>query len=60
MGAAASSGAAAANAVLTRELAYTGIARRRDWMRLVETGRGMLDEAMTREVARVSGLERLR
>ncbi len=62
MGAAASSGAAAANTpnpILTLELVYTGITRARDWLTLVETGRGMLDEAVTREVVRVSGLGRL-
>ncbi|MCE8003221.1 exodeoxyribonuclease V subunit alpha [Billgrantia ethanolica] len=50
----------APNPILTRELAYTGITRARDWLTLVETGRGMLDEAVTREVVRVSGLGRLR
>lgn len=38
------------------ELVYTGITRARDWLTLVETGRGMLDEAVTRVVVRVSGL----
>ncbi len=46
----------APNPILTRELVYTGITRARDWLTLVETGRGMLDEAVTREVVRVSGL----
>ncbi|QOR39986.1 exodeoxyribonuclease V subunit alpha [Billgrantia diversa] len=49
----------APNPILTRELVYTGITRARDWLTLVETGRGMLDEAVTREVVRVSGLGRL-
>ncbi|GKW50342.1 exodeoxyribonuclease V subunit alpha [Halomonas sp. NCCP-2165] len=49
----------APNPILTRELVYTGITRARDWLTLVETGRGMLDEAVTREVMRVSGLGRL-
>ncbi|KAA0012963.1 exodeoxyribonuclease V subunit alpha [Billgrantia pellis] len=46
----------APNPILTRELVYTGITRARDWLTLVETRRGMLDEAVTREVVRVSGL----
>lgn len=46
----------APNPILTRELVYTGITRARNWLTLVETGRGMLDEAVTREVVRVSGL----
>ncbi|MEQ4538717.1 MAG: exodeoxyribonuclease V subunit alpha [Billgrantia sp.] len=49
----------APNPILTRELVYTGITRARDWLTLVETGRGMLDEAVTREVVRVSGLGRI-
>ncbi|WP_229843188.1 exodeoxyribonuclease V subunit alpha [Halomonas urumqiensis] len=49
----------APNPILTRELVYTGITRARDWLTVVETGRGMLDEAVTREVMRVSGLGRL-
>ncbi|MCE8021087.1 exodeoxyribonuclease V subunit alpha [Halomonas sp. MCCC 1A11036] len=49
----------APNPILTRELVYTGITRARDWLTLAETGRGMLDEAVTREVVRVSGLGRL-
>ncbi|MCE8040135.1 exodeoxyribonuclease V subunit alpha [Halomonas sp. MCCC 1A11062] len=46
----------APNPILTRELVYTGITRARDWLTLVETGRGMLDEAVTRKVARLSGV----
>lgn len=49
----------APNPILTRELVYTGITRAKHWLTLVETGRGMLDEAVTREVVRVSGLGRL-
>ncbi|MEA3252258.1 MAG: exodeoxyribonuclease V subunit alpha [Pseudomonadota bacterium] len=49
----------APNPILTRELVYTGITRARHWLTLVETGRGMLDEAVSREVVRVSGLEGL-
>jgi exodeoxyribonuclease V alpha subunit len=44
----------APNPILTRELVYTGITRARDWLTVVETGRGLLDEAVTREVMRVS------
>ncbi|MDW5377756.1 exodeoxyribonuclease V subunit alpha [Halomonas sp. HP20-15] len=50
----------APNPILTRELVYTGITRARHWLTLVETGRGMLDEAVSREVVRVSGLESLK
>ncbi|MBF8221952.1 exodeoxyribonuclease V subunit alpha [Halomonas sp. 328] len=49
----------APNPILTRELVYTGITRAKHWLTLVETGRGMLDEAVTREVMRVSGLGRV-
>ena len=49
----------APNPILTRELVYTGITRAKHWLTLVETGRGMLDEAVTREVVRVSGLGEL-
>ncbi|MDC8803004.1 exodeoxyribonuclease V subunit alpha [Halomonas pacifica] len=49
----------APNPILTRELVYTGITRAKHWLTLVETGRGMLDEAVTREVMRVSGLGKL-
>ncbi|MGQ4879326.1 exodeoxyribonuclease V subunit alpha [Billgrantia sp. LNSP4103-1] len=49
----------APNPILTQELVYTGITRAKHWLTLVETGRGMLDEAVTREVVRVSGLGRL-
>ncbi|MBS9403567.1 exodeoxyribonuclease V subunit alpha [Halomonas sp. TRM85114] len=46
----------APNPILTRELVYTGITRAKHWFTLVESGRGILDEAVTREVVRVSGL----
>ncbi|WP_136068679.1 exodeoxyribonuclease V subunit alpha [Modicisalibacter radicis] len=49
----------APNPILTRELVYTGITRARHWLSLVETGRGILDEAVLREVVRMSGLEGL-
>lgn len=42
--------------VLTRDLAYTGITRARDWLTLIEAKRGGLNEAVTREVMRVSGM----
>ena len=45
------------NPILTRELVYTGITRARDWLTLVEAKRGVLNEAVTREVMRVSGLD---
>ncbi|MBT2772139.1 exodeoxyribonuclease V subunit alpha [Halomonas sp. ISL-60] len=47
------------NPILTRELVYTGITRARDWLTVVEAKRGVLNEAVTREVMRVSGLGRL-
>jgi exodeoxyribonuclease V alpha subunit len=50
----------APNPILSRELVYTGITRAHHWLTVVETGRGMLDEAVTREVMQVSGLETLR
>ncbi|MDX5976863.1 exodeoxyribonuclease V subunit alpha [Vreelandella alkaliphila] len=43
------------NPILTRELVYTGITRARDWLTLVEAKRGVLNEAVVREVVRVSG-----
>ncbi|MGQ7246036.1 exodeoxyribonuclease V subunit alpha [Halomonas sp. V046] len=46
----------APNPILTRELVYTGITRARHWLTLVETGRGILDQAVKHRVARVSGL----
>ncbi|WP_425270331.1 exodeoxyribonuclease V subunit alpha [Halomonas alkaliantarctica] len=45
------------NPILTRELVYTGITRARDWLTLIEAKRGILNDAVTREVMRVSGLE---
>ncbi|CEP35333.1 Exodeoxyribonuclease V alpha chain [Halomonas sp. R57-5] len=47
------------NPILTRELVYTGITRAREWLRLIEAKRGILNDAVTREVMRVSGLRRL-
>ena len=47
------------NTILTRELVYTGITRARDWLTLIEAKRGVLNEAVTREVMRVSGIEGL-
>ncbi|WP_422823215.1 exodeoxyribonuclease V subunit alpha [Vreelandella titanicae] len=44
------------NPILTRELVYTGITRARDWLTVVEAKRGILNDAVTREVMRVSGL----
>jgi len=44
------------NPILTRELVYTGITRARDWLTIVEAKRGVLNEAVTREVMRVSGM----
>ncbi|WP_447893831.1 exodeoxyribonuclease V subunit alpha [Vreelandella sp. GE22] len=43
------------NPILTRELVYTGITRARQWLTLVEAKRGVLNEAVVREVMRVSG-----
>ncbi|MBP5981768.1 MAG: exodeoxyribonuclease V subunit alpha [Halomonas sp.] len=44
------------NPILTRELVYTGITRAREWLTLVEAKRGILNDAVVREVMRVSGL----
>ncbi len=44
------------NPILTRELVYTGITRAREWLTVVETKRGVLNEAVVREVVRVSGV----
>nr|WP_290700440.1 exodeoxyribonuclease V subunit alpha [Halomonas sp. UBA3074] len=44
------------NPILTRELVYTGITRAREWLTVVEAKRGVLNEAVVREVMRVSGL----
>ena len=46
------------NPILTRELVYTGITRARDWLTLIEAKRGILNDAVTREVMRVSGTGR--
>ncbi|MGP9795858.1 exodeoxyribonuclease V subunit alpha [Halomonas sp. 86] len=45
------------NPILTRELIYTGITRAREWLTLVEAKRGILNDAVVREVMRVSGME---
>ncbi|MDN6297620.1 MAG: exodeoxyribonuclease V subunit alpha [Halomonas sp.] len=42
--------------VLTRELVYTGLTRARQWLTLIEARRGILDQAVTRQVLRASGL----
>ncbi|RUR50816.1 exodeoxyribonuclease V subunit alpha [Vreelandella populi] len=44
------------NPILTRELVYTGITRAREWLTLVEAKRGILNDAVAREVMRVSGM----
>ncbi|MBE0464278.1 exodeoxyribonuclease V subunit alpha [Halomonas colorata] len=44
------------NPILTRELVYTGITRAREWLTLVEAKRGILNDAVVREVMRVSGI----
>nr|WP_241524618.1 exodeoxyribonuclease V subunit alpha [Halomonas sulfidaeris] len=44
------------NPILTRELVYTGITRARDWLTVVEAKRGILNDAVTREVMKVSGV----
>ncbi|WP_053857221.1 MULTISPECIES: exodeoxyribonuclease V subunit alpha [Halomonadaceae] len=45
------------NPILTRELVYTGITRARDWLTVIEAKRGILNDAVTREVMRVSGVD---
>ncbi|AJY50063.1 ATP-binding domain-containing protein [Halomonas sp. KO116] len=40
-----------------RELVYTGITRASEWLTVVEGIRWVLDEAVVREVMRVSGVE---
>ncbi|MEL7981919.1 exodeoxyribonuclease V subunit alpha [Vreelandella titanicae] len=47
------------NPILTRELVYTGITRARDWLTVIEAKRGILNDAVTREIMRVSGMGRL-
>ncbi|WP_339935816.1 exodeoxyribonuclease V subunit alpha [Vreelandella glaciei] len=47
------------NPILTRELVYTGITRARDWLTLIEAKRGILNDTVTREVMRISGVEKL-
>ncbi|WP_016916510.1 exodeoxyribonuclease V subunit alpha [Vreelandella stevensii] len=48
------------NPILTRELVYTGITRAREWLTMVEAKRGVLNEAVVREVVRVSGVSGVR
>ncbi|GGY12848.1 hypothetical protein GCM10007160_43840 [Litchfieldella qijiaojingensis] len=50
----------APNPILTRELVYTGITRARHWFTLMESGRGILQEAVQRRVIRANGLGRLK
>ncbi|BBI52255.1 hypothetical protein HORIV_46760 [Vreelandella olivaria] len=40
-------------------LVYTGITRARDWLTLIEAKRGILNDAVIREVMRVIGMGRL-
>ena len=44
------------NPILTRELVYTGTTRARDWLTVIEAKRGILNDAVAREVMRVSGM----
>jgi len=46
----------APNPILTRELVYTGVTRARDWLTVIEAKRGILNDAVVREVLRVSGV----
>lgn len=46
------------NPILTRELVYTGITRARDWLTLIEAKRGILNEAVTREVMRMGNVSK--
>jgi exodeoxyribonuclease V alpha subunit len=46
----------ALNPVLTKELIYTGITRAKHWFTLVETRKGVFEEAVRRRVKRLSGL----
>lgn len=47
----------AMNPVLTRELVYTGITRARQFFTLVEPRQGVFQEAVSRKVRRLSGLD---
>ncbi|MDX3905437.1 MAG: exodeoxyribonuclease V subunit alpha [Pigmentiphaga sp.] len=47
---------AKASPLLTRELVYTGVTRARTWFTLIEAQPGILEEAITRRVRRISGL----
>jgi len=44
------------NFTLTLDLVYTAITRARKWFTVVDAKRGVLKEAVVREVARVSGV----
>ncbi|WP_287812071.1 exodeoxyribonuclease V subunit alpha [Pseudomonas sp.] len=46
----------ALNPVLTKELIYTGITRAKQWFTLIETRKGVFEEAVQRKVKRLSGL----
>ena len=46
----------ALNPVLTKELLYTGITRAKKWFSLVEASAGVFEEAVSRNVQRLSGL----
>ena len=46
----------ALNPVLTKELLYTGITRAKNWFSLIETGPGVFEGAVSRNVQRLSGL----
>ncbi len=46
----------ALNPVLTKELIYTGITRAKHWFTLVESRKGVFEEAVRRKVKRLSGL----
>jgi exodeoxyribonuclease V alpha subunit len=46
----------ALNPVLTKELIYTGITRAKHWFTLIETRKGVFEEAVRRKVKRLSGL----
>lgn len=45
--------------ILTRELVYTGINRAREWLTLIEAKRGILNDALKREVMRMIEMGRL-
>ncbi|MGM0857675.1 MAG: hypothetical protein ACQEW0_11400 [Pseudomonadota bacterium] len=47
------------NPILTSELVYTGITRAREWLTLTEAKRGVLNDALKREVMRMIEMGRL-